>query len=627
MSVLLDSALAYLARGWSVIPLTPDSKKPAIDWKEFIDRKPTEEEVRRWWSDKPNCNIGVVTGPVSGICVVDVDSGDPAEIYKEAPCEMIQKTPKGWHLVYRHPGFTVLTRAGVRPGIDVRGDGGYIVASPSVVNGKEYKWTRTSIDLSDPPGVVAGIDPLDRKTGEQFITGGDGVSTDRWVADMFEGAQKGTRNQAAARLAGYLASKDIPIDIAKNLLEAWNTGKNEDPDSMPRSEIDRTVESIYNKDNIKRRIQAKQGNSSNLLPAKFDTMTLSEYAKKYSSDDVSWIIEDWMPLDTIAFLVSEPGSFKTWLLLDAMLSIATGKPFLGKWDVHKRGSVVLIQQEDNHAALVNRINTVLWSKFNLGEREEHSGEFRARILPHDIPVHIYPDRMLRFDNPAMVEAFKDSMRRIRPLAVFIDPLYTAVSLDNYMGKAAEQMLVLKSLRDELGCTFVIAHHTKKSGGDNNAGKSGGDDDNASRMDIWGSQFLNAFLETGWQIRRTNAPNIIKIRRHFKDANDPNEIALEMEIDDEHMDAKPDKEHVSKRTKDAYSDIMQYLINVGPSNISSLAKHFNRSRNTIRSHMRELELLGDVMKTGDGKLWAAKQIKEIAEGKQASFQEFSIDKKN
>lgn len=602
---MVDVAIQYLRAGWSVIPLRPGSKKPAVEWQPYIQEKATEQQVEEWWRSDPRRNIGLVCGPISGVCVVDVDQADPAPIYREAPCDLIQRTPKGWHLVYKHPGHHVLTRAGVLPGVDVRGDGGYIVAAPSVVEGKEYKWVRNEAEgldcLTPPPPFVHGSpDPRERSHGpDPTVVGTSPASPERWVAEMFEGAKVGMRNQNAARLAGYLASKEIPPDIAKNILRNWNKTRNDDPESMPDREIDRTIQSVYERHKRSPRMDDR-------VPTKFDTMSLSDYMVRYANETVEWIIEDWLPLDTIAFIVSPPGSFKTWLLLDAMLSIATKKPFLGKWEVGRSGPVVLIQQEDNHSSLVNRINTVLWSKLNLGERHDRQFEFSAKLMPKDLPVHIYPGRMLRFDNEEIVEAFRMTMRRLRPMAVFIDPLYTAVSLDNYMSKAAEQMMVLKQLRDEIGCSFIIAHHTTK--GDAESRKKPSDDTPADRLDLWGSQFLNAYLETGWQIRRTAAPNIIRIRRHFKDTSDPSEIALEMDISDEKMKSNPSRQFVSKQASKDYSEILGFMSQNGPQSINGMANKMGKSRNTIRSYLKELASSGEVRKLADD-TWVVVAIKQ------------------
>lgn len=597
---MVDHALRYMEQGWSVIPLIPGSKRPNIEWRPYIEQRADRGQIEAWWKATPTANIGLVTGPISGVCVVDVDNADPRIIYEENPCNLVQRTPKGWHLVYRHPGHPVLTRAGVVTGVDVRGDGGYIVAAPSVVDGREYRWIREASlgALSDPPRFVQG--DTRPYTERPEIVGPQKTSPERWIAEVFEGAVEGMRNQSAAKLAGYLASKDVPADVTSQILKAWNKGTNQNPETMPDKEIERTVKSIYDK--AKRTPKLEDPTQG-----QFNTIPIEEYTRRYSNHETKWIIEDWLPLDTIAFIVSPPGSFKTWILLDAMLSIATGKRFLGKWEVAKTGPVVLIQQEDNHSAIVNRINTVLWSKMNLGERSSKQDEFSAAVVPPGIPAHIYPDRMLRFDNPTVVESFRNTIRKIKPVAVFIDPLYTTVSLDNYMTKAAEQMMFLKALRDEVGCSFVIAHHTTK--GNPEERKKPKDDENPDRLDIWGSQFLNAFLETGWQIRRTPAPNIIKIRRHFKDSGDPGEIALEMDVTEEKVEAKPNKEHVSRSARDQYEEIIAFLAMNGPTSINGIATKLKRSRNTVRSALKVLEGTGDVVKNNETQCWAAVSIKD------------------
>ena len=70
---LAEHALAYLAKGYSVIPLRVGDKRPAISWSEYQKRKPTEDEVKGWWAQWPDANIALVTGAVSGLWVLDVD--------------------------------------------------------------------------------------------------------------------------------------------------------------------------------------------------------------------------------------------------------------------------------------------------------------------------------------------------------------------------------------------------------------------------------------------------------------------------------------------------------------------------------------------------------------------------
>lgn len=147
-----QAAAGYLARGWSVIPMREKAKRPAIAWKRYQTRCVTEEGLHDWFQRSPNYNVGIVTGKLSGLVVLDVDPGHggTASLKKLAreegrlPQTMAAITGGGGrHFYFRHPGEEVHNRAGIRPGIDLRGDGGCIVAPPSVhPSGKRYRWVK-----------------------------------------------------------------------------------------------------------------------------------------------------------------------------------------------------------------------------------------------------------------------------------------------------------------------------------------------------------------------------------------------------------------------------------------------------------------------------------------------------
>lgn len=144
----LDSALELWKRGLSVIPVprpqpgaekgqAGDGKVPLIAWKEYQDRRPTEDELRAWFATDQN--LAIITGAVSGVVVVDVDSEDAHQlVVKRLPRTPWQtKTSRGFHLFYRHPGRPVRNRARLdlgsgRVALDVRGDGGFVIGPGSV---------------------------------------------------------------------------------------------------------------------------------------------------------------------------------------------------------------------------------------------------------------------------------------------------------------------------------------------------------------------------------------------------------------------------------------------------------------------------------------------------------------
>tara|TARA_R100000365_G_scaffold101_5_gene351 strand:+ start:1921 stop:4338 length:2418 start_codon:yes stop_codon:yes gene_type:complete len=144
---LLDSALDYANRGWYVFPLKQGSKIPFLKWKDEATRD--EEKIKAWWAKNPNYNIAIVTGEKSGIIAMDIDprSGGTETLFElvtkhEAlPHTTAFKTGGGgMHYIFQHPNFKVTTTSNVFEGIDSKGDGGYIIAPPSLhASGKRYE--------------------------------------------------------------------------------------------------------------------------------------------------------------------------------------------------------------------------------------------------------------------------------------------------------------------------------------------------------------------------------------------------------------------------------------------------------------------------------------------------------
>ena len=145
-------ALDYLKRGWSVIPVRPREKRPAIRWLEYQSRLASEDEIKTWYQHRQDANVAIVTGAVSGLVVVDID---PRHGGEESLAELVRQHGPlpdtievltgggGRHVYFRHPGGTLRNRVGFVPGIDLRGDGGCVVAPPSVhPSGKRYTWVK-----------------------------------------------------------------------------------------------------------------------------------------------------------------------------------------------------------------------------------------------------------------------------------------------------------------------------------------------------------------------------------------------------------------------------------------------------------------------------------------------------
>lgn len=151
---LLNQALEYERNNnLSIIPIQKN-KKPFFNWAEFQRRKATAEEIRQWLSKWPNAMIGIVTGQISGLSVIDCDTEQAFQSVQELLPDTLEiptaRTPKGWHLYFKYESG-LNTKASAMPSVDIRSEGGYIIAPPSVNgNGKGYEWLK-GLSLNECP--------------------------------------------------------------------------------------------------------------------------------------------------------------------------------------------------------------------------------------------------------------------------------------------------------------------------------------------------------------------------------------------------------------------------------------------------------------------------------------------
>lgn len=135
-------ALSLISEGFSVIPLCRDGKIPTRKWKPYQERLATMDELIEWFIEN-DYTPAIVTGPISGITAIDCDS--PEAIQEAESCfitsELTQATKRGRHFIFRHSGERNTVKVGGTPGIDRRGQGGYIKAYPDSIH-----WTREAVN-------------------------------------------------------------------------------------------------------------------------------------------------------------------------------------------------------------------------------------------------------------------------------------------------------------------------------------------------------------------------------------------------------------------------------------------------------------------------------------------------
>ncbi|MCO4276716.1 bifunctional DNA primase/polymerase [Pseudarthrobacter sp. HLT3-5] len=260
-------ALALAALGYWVFPLWPNGKTPLLSKKNgaegYKDATTDPGQIRRWWNDYPNANVGIAAGLSGLLCPdLDVKNGEdgPGEYAKlvaglDLPDPVVVTTASGgFHYYYRgHAGST----AGIRPGVDVRSDGGYVVAPGSVVNGKRYEGDLPRVeDLPEAPEALRVL--LIREKGHG-VTGS--VIGRASVGEILtKPPTEGSRNQELAKLCGHYAprfdsdEKDFYLATINTLVKDWG---------LPVEEVEKTAESIWHRERVNRAevLPAIAGNS------------------------------------------------------------------------------------------------------------------------------------------------------------------------------------------------------------------------------------------------------------------------------------------------------------------------------------------------------------------------------
>lgn len=237
----LRAALAYAQRfGFPVFPCRPRAKEP-LTQHGFKEATRDPAQIRAWWKHWPTANVGLPTGVISEILVFDID---PRHDGHQSLVRLVEKygeltiTPTvltggdGRHYYFRaNEEAQIRNSAGaLGPGLDVRGEGGYVIAPPSVhPSGQRYRWEPGSrideLELAPLPSWLSNllvrphIGPAANKTvlGPPRRTTG-GLIRQLDLTQMAAGVPEGQRDERLFRLACHLRWRGYPREQAEQIL-------------------------------------------------------------------------------------------------------------------------------------------------------------------------------------------------------------------------------------------------------------------------------------------------------------------------------------------------------------------------------------------------------------------------
>lgn len=498
-SQLRDAALGYGERGWHIIPLhsiangsctcgksdcSSPGKHPRTS-SGLKDGTTDSYQIRDWWQQWPTANIGIATGEASGLVVLDIDKrhsgfdslGQLEELHGEFPAGVEALTGGGGvHYYFQHPGGTIKNRTNLLPGIDIRGDGGYVVAAPSNhISGELYCWGKGSSPHEAKPAVMPGwlLELLTEKPAappRQPGTNGNGTSSretllqraQQYVAKA-DSAVEGSRNDASFRLSGHLAAM---VDVAGNrlseaeihsLLSGWNLR------NVPRlddSELRQATNSgmqngtarpdkvVTDTTDIFSKLrfgQQQAPGEPEKNPNPIRKYTFGELAAEFPVLNKPVVHGLFRSGETVN-LIANPKVGKSWLGYHLALSIISGQEWLGFST--RPGKVLLIDNELHPQTIANRIPKVA------AELELFPDDYCDKLDVWPLRGNLRPLYRLLEEFDGLKETYQ---------VIILDAKYRFSTGKSESDNAAETELynLIDCLAAITGAAIVLIHHSSK----------------------------------------------------------------------------------------------------------------------------------------------------------------------
>jgi hypothetical protein len=356
---MMEAALKYADMGLRVIPL--HGKRPYFEnWTEVATSQP--EKIEKWWSQEPGANVGIATGRSSGVFVLDVDPKSGGDESLDTLIAKHGKLPDTWaqitgsggrHLFFRYPTGHVGNKVGFLPGLDIRGDGGQVVASPSVHpdTHHRYIWDGTLMPWEEPVA-EAPLWLLDVAVTQQHDSRFERVPLK---------IPKGVQHATLVALAGKMRNMGLTEDEIFPSLLRVNVSRCEVPGpeknvrqiahSMMRYEpgslhIVRAANSLEDEirrvEALGREVDAARADARADGEQRMDGLSLFRAAAQDPTVIIPPILYEGLTL-----IAGRPKIGKSWLTLQLALATSTGAGrFLGDMPVETPGRVVYLALEE-----------------------------------------------------------------------------------------------------------------------------------------------------------------------------------------------------------------------------------------------------------------------------------------
>lgn len=600
----ISIALAYAASGWPVFPCNPLNKRPMVEHG-FKEATTDQFKIRTWWAKNPNAMIGVPTGAATGFWVLDIDNGegkagvqslaemghDLSELMDTAAASTASG---GYHILFRFdPAQPVNnSRGALKRWLDVRGEGGYIIAAGSVrADGRCYAW------LNPPDESEIGDAPewlLEAIQGSNVTSGFDFNSAQRAPvapAERVAAIQSGTWHEntrdLVARMVREGATDATIAAIAPRFTEAGFSHQQTIAEFLNHARTARAKWGYQPKDLEQEHQQAVEA-----AVERFKILTIAQLVNVKPPE---WRIDGVFPTHGSSVLYGAYETFKTFIAIDMTLSLACGLPWMGR--EAKTCSVLYIAGEGQVGL---GIRVAGW----LAAKGVDQAEARFQGLPEAVALPSAGDQ------DALLRAI-DGMAD-RPEVIVLDTVTRMTGGGSLNDEKDAQAYVrgMDRLRIATGAHIL------------NIGHSGKDKERG----ILGSTVLPAAMETIICVeRRGDALTLINANPKGKQKDGPNfeDIKLRKEVvdfdhqgqplktvilvadDEDNSEAGAEPRQRLANTKDrklgvTQADVMKFLKRSAgiPRKLTTIAGHIGKSTSDTQKALLALADRGLISSTGE-----------------------------
>jgi len=497
---------------WRVFPCSPLNKGPMIPKHEgghgFKDASAEPDIITAWWVKYPNAMIGVATGAASGFFAVDLDRkenmGDGLATWRQwemdieaSPIATRQhKTPStGRHLLFRYvPGVGSVPLGKIGEGVEIKGDGGYIIVPPSVMSsGQVYEGNNK--DVSDAPDWF--LDKLreyygrHRSTSEDRSTGTPVNPSE--IKEALFAIPCQDLDYLSWMYVGAALYKELGADGKKLFLE-WSAKDKarynaRDCSRKWDNEITKfkkhTIGTLFyyadqHDPEWRDRWEAKK---NKVAPIElFDLFPIKEEKVPRRQ----WILPGLLLRKHVTMMVAPGGTGKSVLTLCFATMLAANKAW-ARWRPRKQCKVLVINAEEDDEELQRRSFAVAMKSMGIDDNAVLKGWMRAAKNPTSILVSKYDSRTRNMTREPLIAELISTIKREKIDVVVVDPFAETFYGEEGVMELKWVATIWRDIARQADCSVFLVHHTKKyskdMAGDIDAARGSGALSNVTRIGV------------------------------------------------------------------------------------------------------------------------------------------------